>query len=87
MAQPAYAPCPRHGNNPGLVRFLLPTADGRWVFFYACKICHQRGMDKSCYIILEVSKEEMQNLFDSATGDILGFYMEHPVNVGGDGDG
>ncbi len=81
MAQRSHAPCPRHSNEPCLVRFMLPSADGRWVFFYACPRCHERGGDKSCYMILGVSKEEMQNLIESAHSAMREFYMEHPVNV------
>lgn len=83
MADPAYAPCPRHTNVPCVVRFILPTADSCWVFFYACHVCHEHGMQKSCFLVLDVTDKEMGALMASASSQMLQLYMAHPVKVGG----
>ncbi|MBT7914983.1 hypothetical protein HN588_13865 [Candidatus Bathyarchaeota archaeon] len=85
MATQSHAPCPRHTNVTGVIRFILPSADGCWVFFYACQRCHEHGMQKSCYMVLDVTEEEMHDLMASASKEMLEIYMAHPVNIGGQG--
>jgi hypothetical protein len=81
MANVAGAPCPVHDKTNCPVRFLLPSKDGRWVFFYACQTCHEYGMAKSCYAIWDVSEEEMGELLASAPAEMREFYMKHSITV------
>jgi len=41
------------------VKFMLPSHDGRWVFFSSCEECVRRGVQKSTYMLMEVSNEDM----------------------------